>query len=344
MEFNSPSGAQIAFPSVVSDAPPISGVPTNGRWRIPITFRRFSEEGTWKLNGVLLRDRVGNAVFYNPTQLAALGLPTDLIVIRPSLVPDGTISNPAAGGSISDNTFGDRAKVTVPPGILSESTTIAIDILQSPLQVPLPVGFSGAETYFVNIEFLPAPAFPLAAPGLTLILPLRNYTIPGTAINLFRIDPATGNLVQALNTSGNPVVGSVDASGLTATFLGVSRLSTVVGLLPTAVPVRVAVQQRTINTKSHGSIPVVIFSSPTLDATKIDPATLRFAGASVETRGHHSFQISTHDLDGDGRPDLIAHFKTEELRLTRADTEGVLEGRTFDNRLIRGVAKVRILK
>src|SRR5262249_8989864 len=73
-----------------------------------------------------------------------------------------------------------------------------------------------------------------------------------------------------------------------------------------------------------------------LDATKIDPATLRFAGAGVETRGHHSFQISTQDRDGNGRPDLIAHFKTEELRLTRADTEGVLEGRTFDNRLIPG--------
>jgi hypothetical protein len=282
-------------------------------------------------------------VSYTTAQLEALGFPTGLIVIRPSLVSDGTV-DPSTGGTVSDSTFGNRAKVTVPAGVLSQATDVAIDVLQSPLQVPLPTGFSGAETYFVNIDFDPPPAFPLPAPGLKIVLPLRNYTIPGTIINLYRIDPATGALVEALNTSGDPVVGRADPGGLTATFDGISRLSTVVGLLPTAVTVQVAVLQQAINTRSHGSIPVAIYSSPTLDATQIDPSTLRFSGATVERHGKGKWQTSTGDLDGDGLPDLLAHFRTEELLLRPSDKVGVVEGETFDHRKIRGTAPVRILK
>ena len=272
-----------------------------------------------------------------------------MIVIRPTLQPDGTISDPAAGGSVSDNTFGDRARVIVPGRVLSQPTSISIDVLQSPLQVPLPAGFSGADTYFVNIDLLPVPSFPLQAPGLALVLPVRNYTTPGTAINLFRLDPSTGNLVAVLNTSGSPVVGYVDPGGLAATFVGVSRLSTLVGLLPVTevtgeVNVQIRVQRGAINTRSHGNVPVVIFSSPTLDATKIDPSTLRFAGASVRTKPHGRFQISFSDQNGDGLRDLIAQFRANELHLKRGDRQAVLEGRTYDNRVIHGVASIRIVK
>ena len=347
--FRSPSGAQsVSTNSTFSNAPPISGVPTNGTWRFTAEFPRFSEEGTWTIS-VSLKDAVRNLASYSPSQLAALGLSRDLIVIRPTQQPDGTISAPAAGGSVSDNTFGDRAKVIAPGGVLSQPTTVTIDVLQAPLQVLLPEGFSGAETYFVNIVLLPAPNFPLHQPGLTIVLPLRNYTIPGTAINLFRIDPAAGNLVAVLNTSGSPVAGHVDAGGLTATFQGVSRLSTLVGLLPATevtgeVTVAVKVERGAINTKSHANVPVVIFSSPTLDATKIDPSTLRLAGASVRKKPHNRFQISISDQNGDGLPDLLAQFRANELHLKRGDRQAVLEGRTFDNRVIHGVASIRIVK
>jgi len=175
---------------------------------------------------------VRNLSTFSPSQLASQGISADLIVIRPTLAPDGTISDPVAGGSVSDGVFGDRAKVIVPPRVLSQPTAIAIDVLGSPLAIPLPSGFSGAETYFVNIEFFPQPTFPLADPGLMIVLPLRNFISPDTAIQLFRVDSATGKLVPAVNTSGNPVIGHVDSGGMTATFPGLSRLSTLVGLLP----------------------------------------------------------------------------------------------------------------
>jgi hypothetical protein len=204
----------------------------------------------------------------------------------------------------------------------------------------------------VNIEFVPVPTFPLPAPGLTLVLPLRTFVTAGTAINLYRINPATGSLGAALNSSGSPIVGQVDSGGLSATFQGVIQLSTVVGLLPTTPVTAVTasgtvevtvVSNHPINTKSHAKIQVIILSSAILDATKIDPSTLRLAGASVETKGHGKYQISFSDENRDGLPDLIVSFRANELHLDRNATQAVLEGRTFDNRAIHGVVKLRVV-
>jgi len=231
--------------------------------------------------------------------------------------------------------------------VLSQPTAIAIDVLGSPLAVPLPTGFSGAETYFVNIEFFPQPTFPLADPGLMIVLPLRNFISPDTAIQLFRVDTATGSLVPAVNTSGNPVIGHVDSGGMTATFPGLSRLSTLVGLLPVTpanAQVVVVSVDHPINTRSHADIPVVIFSSPALDATQIDPSTLRFAGAPVDRDPHGHYRISKTDVNGDGLPDLIAHFRANELHLSAGDTQAVLDGRTFDNRVVHAVVSAQVHK
>ena len=352
--FVSPSGAQsVSTNSTFSSATPLSGVPTNGTWRFTATFPRFSEEGTWKAS-VSLKDAVRNLVNYSPTDLASLALSRELIVNRPTQQQqvDGTISDPAAGGSVSDNAFGDRARVIVPGNVLSQPTAITIDVLQSPPQVQLPAGFSGSESYFVNIEFVPVPSFPLPAPGLTLVLPLRTFLTAGTAINLFRINTATGFLVAALNSSGNPIVGHVDSGGLSATFPGVIQLSTIVGLLPTTPvngtangTVEVTIESNhPINIRSHAKIPVIILSSAILDATKIDPSTLRFAGASVDTDGRGRYQISISDENGDGLPDMIANFRANELHLDHDSTAAVLEGRTFDLRAIHGVVRLRVLK
>src|SRR5262249_25450411 len=146
---------------------------------------------------VSLKDAVRNLNTYSPSQLASQGISADLIVTRPTLAVDGIVSDPVAGGSVSDIVFGGRAEGIGSPRVLSQPTAIAIDVLGSPLAAPLPSGFSGAETYFVNIAFFPQPTFPLPDPGLMIVLPLRNFINPGTTIQLFRVDTATGSLVAA---------------------------------------------------------------------------------------------------------------------------------------------------
>jgi hypothetical protein len=341
----SPSGAQFANTGFL-DAP-TSGTPLDGLWSLQTSLPQFSEEGTWKLLSITIKDVVGNLTAYATTaQITAAGFPTDLIVIRPSLQPDGSVD--AAGGTVADATFGPRAELTIPPNVLSAATSIAIDVLQSPLGLPLPGGFSSAETYFVNVQLTPQPAYPLPAPGVSVTLPLRNYIIPSAQIDLYRIDPATGNLTPALTTGGTPVIGVVNADGLTATFAGVARFSTVVGLLPSAIPLTVSIRpddpSNAINTKSHGKLPVVIFGTPTLDVTQLDPGTMRCSGAAVARTNKGKYLVSTIDLDGDGIDDLMAHFEIDGLVLTPSDTHAVVEGLTPDGRIFRGTDAVVIVK
>jgi hypothetical protein len=173
-----------------------------------------------------------------------MGLPTDLLVVRPSLIVDGSVGN--GGGIVEDDTFGDRASVTFPAGAVSETTSVAIDVFEEPLDIPTPSGFSGPGTLFVNVELTPEPSYPLPPPGLTVVLPLDEPMPPWTPfgqgyrnlwLSLFRVDPATGDLVPALDVNGRPVMGTVDApDGMSATFTGVASLSTVVGLLMSPTP------------------------------------------------------------------------------------------------------------
>jgi hypothetical protein len=121
----------------------------------------------------------------------------------------------------------------VPPDVLSTPTDIAVDVFSSPLDIDPPMGFQTDGSHFVNIELTPQPTFPLPAPGLTIVLPLPNPLPPGTQLTLFRVDSATGDLVPSLDSLGNPVLGSVDPGGLSATFMGIVQLSIVVALLPT---------------------------------------------------------------------------------------------------------------
>jgi hypothetical protein len=228
--FSSPSGGQFnRFSSPFGGITLTGGTPLNGTWQGSVFFPQFSEDGDWRISFFLLEDAVRNQLRLNTAQLDARGVPR-LVIIRPSLDSDGVVGG--GGGEISDDTFGDRAKISFPAGALAGSTDVAIDVLQDPLNIPNPSGFVAPGTSFVNIELTPEPAFPLAAPGLTVVLPVIDPLPPGTVLSLFKVDEATATLVPAIGVDGLPVTGTVDPSGLSATFTGIASLSTVVGLVP----------------------------------------------------------------------------------------------------------------
>jgi len=107
-----------------------------------------------------------------------------------------------------------------------------LDVFPDPLALPNPRGFSGAGTFFMNVGFTPRPPSPLPAPGITLVLPLTTPMAPGTPLSLYHLDPVTGQLAPARNYLGVAVVGSVNGpDGLSATFLNVVTLSTVVAYI-----------------------------------------------------------------------------------------------------------------
>lgn len=229
--FQSPSGNQyVSAQGIYSHPAPIAGTPLAGTWQLPAQWPQYSEQGTWKLNYLDFQDTVGNSVYYSPAQLQALGFPTTIVITKPSLTPDGTIG--PAGGTVNDNAFGTRASITFPPGLVSSPTTVSIDVFPSPLSVPTPRGFTMPGTYFENLSFTPALPEPIPAPGITVVLPLLTPMTPGALLSLYHIDPIIG-LAPAMNAFGHPVIGTVDAGGVSATFNNVVTFSTVVAYLST---------------------------------------------------------------------------------------------------------------
>jgi outer membrane protein assembly factor BamB len=98
-----------------------------------------------------------------------------------------------------------------------------------------------------------------------------------------------------------------------------------------------------INLGAQGGIPVAIFSSPTFDATTIDPATVELAEAQIRIVGKGKLMVATEDVDGDGLMDLVVQMETSAFEATDGDTEAVLTGQTFDGICIRGVDTIRIV-
>lgn len=229
VQFMSPSGAQFRYSGGFTLT---AGTPANGTWETTAFFPRFSEAGTWTARIFRIKDAVNNFVDLDSTQMATFGFPTQLVIYRPTLTSDGMAGG--MGGTVMDTVFGQRASITFPPGVLSGNTDVAIDVLADNLGLPNPAGFQSG-TLFVNVDLNPRPAMPLPAPGLTITLPLIAFTTPGSSMALYRLDPATGGLIPAVNVTGGNVFGTVAADGLSATFTGVARLSTLVGFIPTAV-------------------------------------------------------------------------------------------------------------
>ena len=82
----------------------------------------------------------------------------------------------------------------------------------------------------------------------------------------------------------------------------------------------------TINPRSKGVIPVVLFTTPTFDATSIDVSAVRFGpGDALEAHGvGHPV-----DADGDGDLDLMLHFRTSDAAIPCGSTTATLTGDGF---------------
>ena len=89
----------------------------------------------------------------------------------------------------------------------------------------------------------------------------------------------------------------------------------------------------TINPKSNGVIPVAILTTPDFNATTVDPLSVEF-GPQGALEAHGKGHIE--DVNGDGQPDLLLHFRTQDTGITCGDTEGVLTGETFAGQAIVG--------
>ena len=322
-----------------------SGNVLNGTWQAQVFFPQFSEAGTWKASATLW-DRVRNALHLSSAQLAALNIPTDLVVVRPSLVGDGSVT--AGGGTVFDDTFDERASITFPSGAVSSQTDVALDVFPDPLALPTPAGFQGPGTFFVNVNLTPTPLYPFPPPGVTATLPLPSFLAPGTLLSLYVVDTLSGALEPMPHAvTGLPVVGTVDAGGLSATFTGISHFSILVGLLPDVIQVALDIKPNTFpkdfKLGAKGTIPVALLSSAIFNAvTTVNRNSLTFGKTGAEASFSHCG--GGEHVNGDTRPDLVCHFDRRAAVFGENDTTGVLRGRTLAGQRIEGSDAVRIIR
>ncbi len=346
--FTSPSGQQFRGSSfaylgsrIFEFGKLVSGTAADGVWETELVFPRYSEAGTWRLR-LDNWDNVLNFKSYGPDDLKNLGLPAEVIVITPSGQIDGTFGFGTT--TIKDSVFGDRASITAPPNVIAGGTQVAIDVLQTPPAVPIPTGFVPGSP-FVTFELTPPPAYPLPAPGLTIVLPLSSARIPGSSVFLYRVNPTTGRL------ESTGVIGTVNGpDGLSATFSGVLALSTVIALVPDILPVSIDIMpgsnSNPINTASQGVVPVALRGSAGFNVGTTNVAKLWFGPANA--RPVHNladplvFADHLKDTNGDGYLDLVLHFKQEETGLSTADSQACLYGENLQAMPLSGCDRVLV--
>lgn len=97
-----------------------------------------------------------------------------------------------------------------------------------------------------------------------------------------------------------------------------------------------------INLGSAGVVPVAILTTPTFNATTVNPDTISLAGARVKMVGN-KYLCHQEDVNSDGLIDLVCQIKTAEFVIEPGESIAVLEAQTFDGTPIRGEDTVRIV-
>ena len=83
----------------------------------------------------------------------------------------------------------------------------------------------------------------------------------------------------------------------------------------------------TLSIQKPKVIPVAILTTDIFNASNVDSATVRFGASGTEAP---PVQSALADVDGDGRIDMILHFRTQATAIQCGKTSAFLTGQTFE--------------
>jgi hypothetical protein len=139
---------------------------------------------------------------------------------------------------------------------------------------------------------------------------------------------------QATNSSTTIAlaeVGSIDQRGMLLDAISLKECP----LIAVGIDINPGGGPNGINLKSNGKVPVAILTTDDFNAYDVDPVSCEFAGA-------YPVRWNMKDVDNDGVQDILLHFMTQELELTKESIEATLEGETYDGIQIIGTDSVSI--
>ncbi|WP_242342325.1 CARDB domain-containing protein [Anaeromyxobacter terrae] len=180
---------------------------------------------------------------------------------------------------------------------------------------------------------------------------LGNLSVPGLAAGAQVTLTIPVAIPSNFDPLSWPVIGLIDWDNRVPESNNANNIITLgaISILPAATTIIVGVDIKpgsspnSINLGSNGVVPVAILSSPTFDATTVDPLTVTLASSPIVLRGNGTPSASAEDVNGDGLKDLVVQVATEALQLTTASTSAVLQGRTYTGQAIAGNDDVNIV-
>jgi hypothetical protein len=142
--------------------------------------------------------------------------------------------------------------------------------------------------------------------------------------------------IYTVNTTTGTLVSSPVIAGSAARFF--QGLAFEPAGAPAVITISIDVIPHSLNPRARGVIPVVIFTTPSFDATKVAHATVRFGPGNtreIHNRGHIS------DVDGDGDKDVLYHFGTPLASIPCGATTVSLTGQTTTGQSFTGFDAIR---
>jgi len=116
-------------------------------------------------------------------------------------------------------------------------------------------------------------------------------------------------------------------------------------VIEVAIDVKPGGSTNSVNPRSRGVLPVAVLGSATFDVDDIDAATLRFgAGRAVcahDLSDPFARRSHTRDVNLDGYPDLVGHYRVPDSGIVCGDSSATLVGRTHAGGFFEGSDAIR---
>lgn len=291
-------------------------------------------------NGNLLGDACGGQTSSNQGTLptGAVGSPSNPASPNEPILVNFTIA--------IDSSF-------YPSGLLVRPTCVRIfqEVTEGGDSVPLQERLQPTK--------FPEDLIPIISLPLTITCNVLDAVAPGSLDDgTFRVTGIYNNYANDpdIQISGGVETCTTPALGcFNNIFLGSLKSNTVefvVADVPAATLVEIDIKFGTfpnsLNPDKKGTVPVTIFGSASFFVDQINVGSLRLAGSPVSKKNNGAFDYNIGDKNGDGYPDLTAHFVTPtrtqlNLALGQINTLVTVTG-LFNGNKFTGVDSLQIAK
>ena len=174
----------------------------DGVWTCDVVVPQYTQEGTWAVEQVTLRDFIENVSVYSTQDLQALGLPTDLTVGFITGTPATSLSSPTNGKRVRGNSLTIKAELAQgSPDDVSPTLGVRFDFRALP---------SGVFSRAPGEKRQP----PQPGHNLSVILPTGSWVVSGVAAGDYALRAVAHDLSDVPDPTPETITVTIDHVGV----------------------------------------------------------------------------------------------------------------------------------